>query len=192
FAKSAARRDQQGDQPDDRRDGSGFLALTAGALQHRGQRIAAALAHEARELAHDRGLRRLSPEYEPGDRDDDQQQRGERKYREIRDRRRMAHRLMARKAGNRVFDQIPDFAEHLVPPLSLGFLQAETRPAQCFSASATRSCRASMPCPRYCSRALRAAWRRTSPAPSMPPIRAAARASPRSAPSPRAERRRSP
>jgi hypothetical protein len=31
----------------------------------RRQCIAAALAHEARELAHDRGLRRLAPEYQP-------------------------------------------------------------------------------------------------------------------------------
>jgi hypothetical protein len=58
-----------------------------------GASIAAALAHQPAELAHDRGLRRLAPERQAGDRDDDQQQLRERKDREIGSLRRPGSRL---------------------------------------------------------------------------------------------------
>jgi hypothetical protein len=107
-----------------------LLALTAGALQHRRQRIAAALAHQPAELAHDRGLRRLAPEYQAGDRNHDQQQGRDREDREVGNPGRAAQGFIAHETGNRVFDQIPDLREHLSAGRLLLLLLEKTRPEQ--------------------------------------------------------------
>src|SRR6185437_10927276 len=108
--EDAARREQQGDEADDRRDGAG--TAVAGALQHVLQGLGALLAHQPAQLVDDGALRRRLAEGEPGDGDGDEQHRRDRKNRVIGDRRAMAERAVVDEGGDALSDQPRDLANH--------------------------------------------------------------------------------
>jgi hypothetical protein len=118
LAEDRHRAQEQHRKSGDRGDGAA-LGLVGG-LQQPLHRRGALVAHEAAQLVEDLAARRVAAEDQPGEADDDEQQRRDGKQRVVGERRSHAGRVVLRPGADRVLEERPDRperrGEHAAPP----------------------------------------------------------------------------